>query len=157
MGREIEWINGIKTTLILCLTSRLHTSLQNLGDCRYTEMLLKQCAWRVRHMVSCSGPLTRRLSDNAYSRVVERRGDYATLEDYDLTMFERLLGGSAVLTDPDDVAPYNEDWLRTCKGGCKQLAQEYLEKPRWRQTQREGSQISQIRQFRTRTDGWICG
>uniref|UniRef100_A0A6B0UIH3 Putative secreted protein n=1 Tax=Ixodes ricinus TaxID=34613 RepID=A0A6B0UIH3_IXORI len=60
--------------------------------------------------------LVRPLSSAHTPRVSEKRGPYAQLEDFDLSMFERLLGTSAVLTDPNDVEPYNEDWLRTCKG-----------------------------------------
>uniref|UniRef100_A0A131Y155 D-2-hydroxyglutarate dehydrogenase, mitochondrial n=1 Tax=Ixodes ricinus TaxID=34613 RepID=A0A131Y155_IXORI len=63
--------------------------------------------------------LVRLLSSAHTPRVSEKRGPYAQLEDFDLSMFERLLGTSAVLTDPNDVEPYNEDWLRTCKGSSQ--------------------------------------
>ncbi|KAG0409841.1 hypothetical protein HPB47_013051 [Ixodes persulcatus] len=63
--------------------------------------------------------LVRPLSSAHTPRVSEKRGPYAQLEDFDLSMFERLLGTSAVLTDPSDVEPYNEDWLRTCKGSSQ--------------------------------------
>ncbi|XP_077511735.1 D-2-hydroxyglutarate dehydrogenase, mitochondrial-like [Amblyomma americanum] len=51
-------------------------------------------------------------------RVQEHRGPYATLGDADLAVFERLLGPSAVLTDPADTETYNIDWLRTCRGSA---------------------------------------
>lgn len=50
------------------------------------------------------------------SRVHEHRGPYATLSDVDVATFERLLGPSAVLTEPADMEAFNVDWLRTCQG-----------------------------------------
>lgn len=46
----------------------------------------------------------------------EERGAYGRLGDADVALFERLLGPSAVLTDPADMEPFNQDWLRTCRG-----------------------------------------
>lgn len=46
----------------------------------------------------------------------EERGGYGRLGDADVALFERLLGPSAVLTDPADMEPFNQDWLRTCRG-----------------------------------------
>lgn len=48
----------------------------------------------------------------------EQRGPYSRLGDADLAMFERLLGPSAVLTDPEDTGPFNRDWLNTCQGSA---------------------------------------
>lgn len=110
---------------LIRLTNTLLPLSQILRSSLYTEMLLRQCVGHVRH-IGCRGmPLSRRLSASADTRTVERRGDYTMLEDNDVTTFERLLGSSAVLTEPDDVAPYNEDWPRTCKGGWKILSCSY--------------------------------
>nr|XP_054923220.1 D-2-hydroxyglutarate dehydrogenase, mitochondrial-like isoform X2 [Dermacentor andersoni] len=66
-------------------------------------MMLRRC-----------GQLGRRHASS--SRVHEHRGPYAMLNDADVATFERLLGPSAVLTDPADTEAFNVDWLRTCHG-----------------------------------------
>ncbi|KAH7985989.1 hypothetical protein HPB49_026171 [Dermacentor silvarum] len=69
----------------------------------------------VRMLRRC-GQLGRRHASS--SRVHERRGPYAVLNDADVATFERLLGPSAVLTDPADTEAFNVDWLRICRGEC---------------------------------------
>ncbi|CAN7939217.1 unnamed protein product [Ixodes hexagonus] len=78
--------------------------------------MLAQVCCAVGAAARAVGRSARPLSSGHAGRVSEKRGPYAQLEDFDLSMFERLLGSSAVLTDPSDVEPYNQDWLRTCKG-----------------------------------------
>ncbi|XP_067658756.1 D-2-hydroxyglutarate dehydrogenase, mitochondrial-like [Haliotis asinina] len=46
------------------------------------------------------------------------RGPYSDVTDADINFFESLIPGR-VLTNPSDVDPYNEDWLKTCKGSSK--------------------------------------
>ncbi|KAH7956729.1 hypothetical protein HPB52_012215 [Rhipicephalus sanguineus] len=67
-------------------------------------------------LVRICGQLGRRHVSS--SRVHEHRGPYATLSDVDVATFERLLGPSAVLTEPADMEAFNVDWLRTCQGEC---------------------------------------
>ncbi|KXJ20107.1 D-2-hydroxyglutarate dehydrogenase, mitochondrial [Exaiptasia diaphana] len=43
-----------------------------------------------------------------------KRGNYANVTDADVTAFERILPGR-VVTDPDDIAPHNTDWLQTVR------------------------------------------
>ena len=45
-----------------------------------------------------------------------KRGSYAVLNDGDVQFFKQILGTHHVLTDPDDVAPYNVDWMRSVRG-----------------------------------------
>ncbi|CAF1474321.1 unnamed protein product [Adineta ricciae] len=62
----------------------------------------------------------RRLSTSPLTRVRHpklcRSTDYATLTDKDVNFFERLLPRGSVITNPDDCAPYNIDWIKTCQG-----------------------------------------
>ncbi|XP_063242747.1 D-2-hydroxyglutarate dehydrogenase, mitochondrial-like isoform X2 [Bacillus rossius redtenbacheri] len=48
-----------------------------------------------------------------------KRGNYSVLADRHLQFFESILGRERVLTDPDDVEPYNVDWLRMVRGASK--------------------------------------
>ncbi|KAL3186181.1 hypothetical protein MRX96_027913 [Rhipicephalus microplus] len=66
-------------------------------------------------LVRVCGQFGRRLMSSS-SRVHENRGPFATLSDVDVATFERLLGPSAVLTEPADMEAFNVDWLRTCRG-----------------------------------------
>lgn len=48
-----------------------------------------------------------------------KRGDYATLNENDISKFKEILStgaGGQLLTDSDDVAAYNEDWMKKYTG-----------------------------------------
>lgn len=47
-----------------------------------------------------------------------KRGDYAIINDADLQHFERILTNDRVLTDANDVASYNVDWIKMVRGKC---------------------------------------
>ena len=62
------------------------------------------------------------ISSRFYSKKTEKRNlIYATLNDKDLTYFERLLTKTRCITDPQLLDSYNTDWLRIVKGNssCK--------------------------------------
>jgi len=40
-----------------------------------------------------------------------KRGNFAILNDNDVQFFERILDKNQMLTDPEDVQPFNKDWL----------------------------------------------
>ncbi|XP_065903226.1 D-2-hydroxyglutarate dehydrogenase, mitochondrial-like [Dysidea avara] len=44
-----------------------------------------------------------------------KRGNYATVTADDVTVFRDIVG-SNILTEPDDVEPYNVDWMRNLRG-----------------------------------------
>ena len=50
------------------------------------------------------------------SSAPERSDAYSQVEERDVDFFRRLLGVSAVVTDPDDLVPYNTDWMKKYKG-----------------------------------------
>ena len=64
--------------------------------------------------------LVRRLSTSPLTRVrhpkLRRSPHYATLTDGDVSFFERLLPNGRTITNVDDCAPYNTDWIKTCQG-----------------------------------------
>lgn len=84
--------------------------------CQFPPTMLLHARCAVGAVARVVRRSTRLLSSGPTARVSEKRGPYAQLEDFDLSVFERLLGSSALLTDPSDVEPYNQDWLNTCKG-----------------------------------------
>lgn len=46
-----------------------------------------------------------------------KRGNHAVLNDKDVQTFQEILGSQHhVLTDPEDVEPYNVDWMRSVRG-----------------------------------------
>ncbi|XP_075214603.1 D-2-hydroxyglutaric acid dehydrogenase isoform X2 [Lycorma delicatula] len=53
-----------------------------------------------------------------------KRGNYTELNDNHVKFFKDLLGSDRVLTDPNDVQPYNTDWIKmvcgtlVCEAGC---------------------------------------
>lgn len=59
--------------------------------------------------VKCNVELTSKRYPNL------KRGQYATLNDADLKLFESIMPGR-VLTDISELDGYNTDWLKTCKG-----------------------------------------
>lgn len=65
----------------------------------------------------------RRLTTSALTRVrhpkLRRSPHYATLNKEDITAFEEILSKERVLTNPDDCAAYNIDWIKTCQGQSK--------------------------------------
>jgi hypothetical protein len=44
---------------------------------------------------------------------------YSKLEDKDVAFFEQVLGKSGVITDRDDLLPYNTDWMKKYHGQSK--------------------------------------
>ncbi|KAH8042310.1 hypothetical protein HPB51_021394 [Rhipicephalus microplus] len=83
--------------------------------------LLLLISMGIGKLVRVCGQFGRRLMSSS-SRVHENRGPFATLSDVDVATFERLLGPSAVLTEPADMEAFNVDWLRTCRGEPFHLA-----------------------------------
>lgn len=56
--------------------------------------------------------ILRRLSSLTKDRFPNlKRGNYAVLKDGDVQHFERMLSKNQVLTDPEEVQPFNKDWL----------------------------------------------
>lgn len=52
-----------------------------------------------------------------YSKKVEKRNpNFATINDKDLTFFEKILTKTRCITDPQLLDSYNIDWLRITKG-----------------------------------------
>jgi len=45
-----------------------------------------------------------------------KRGDFSTLTDSDLGVFEGILGKDRILTDPSDLELHNLDWIRSVRG-----------------------------------------
>lgn len=45
-----------------------------------------------------------------------KRGNYAVLQDADVSFFEKVLGKNQIITDADEVSSYNKDWLNTVCG-----------------------------------------
>lgn len=45
-----------------------------------------------------------------------KRGNYNELNNKHIQFFEGLLGKDRVLTDPNDVQPYNVDWIKMVCG-----------------------------------------
>ncbi|CAA9999414.1 unnamed protein product [Nesidiocoris tenuis] len=45
-----------------------------------------------------------------------KRGPFSRLSDAHVAAFQKILSSDQVLTDPDDLAPYNVDWLKTVCG-----------------------------------------
>lgn len=64
--------------------------------------------------------IVRRLSTSPLTRVrhpkLRRSPHYASLTDKDVSFFERLLPDGRAITNTDDCAPYNIDWIKTCQG-----------------------------------------
>ena len=44
---------------------------------------------------------------------------FAQLEPEDIENFHKILGSSGVITDKDELAPLNQDWMRKYIGGSK--------------------------------------
>eukprot|EP00048_Salpingoeca_helianthica_P010049 m.143678 g.143678 ORF g.143678 m.143678 type:complete len:501 (+) comp14993_c0_seq5:159-1661(+) len=55
------------------------------------------------------------------SAIPARRQDLKKITEEDISAFRAILG-ERVLTNPDDIAPYNEDWMRKYKGRCGLVA-----------------------------------
>lgn len=47
-----------------------------------------------------------------------QRGSYSQLSDKHVQHFQSILPKERVITDEDDVAPYNVDWLGMVRGWC---------------------------------------
>ncbi|CAH0407654.1 unnamed protein product [Chilo suppressalis] len=45
-----------------------------------------------------------------------KRKNYANVHNSDINYFKSILGEERVLTDKDEVMPFNTDWLRSCRG-----------------------------------------
>lgn len=45
-----------------------------------------------------------------------KRGKYSVLTEKDVSFFQKLLAPHQVLTEPDDVAGYNVDWMHSVRG-----------------------------------------
>ena len=82
-------------------------------DCqRNTKYIAAPVQCLIRHYTS---PVQPDLTSVRYPHV--KRGKYSELTSQDVEFFQKLLTGDGrVLTEPDDVAAYNTDWLRTVKG-----------------------------------------
>ncbi|KAL4221844.1 D-2-hydroxyglutarate dehydrogenase [Mactra antiquata] len=51
-----------------------------------------------------------------------KRGNYATVTDKDVALFERILPGAArVITDPSELEGANTDWIKNCRGASQLL------------------------------------
>jgi (R)-2-hydroxyglutarate---pyruvate transhydrogenase len=59
----------------------------------------------------------RRLSKLSSS--VTRNPDFNPVTDDDIAQFRTMLGDGGVLTDPDDIAPFNSDWLGNWGGATR--------------------------------------
>jgi hypothetical protein len=57
----------------------------------------------------------RRLAAAAAAAIV-RDPSFGTVQSDDLEYFRTVVGGAGVETDPDKVAPHNEDWMRKYRG-----------------------------------------
>ena len=53
------------------------------------------------------------------SKIEKRNANYSVLSDADLSFFESLIGSSKCVTNSNDLAAFNTDWLRTCEGNSK--------------------------------------
>lgn len=45
-----------------------------------------------------------------------KRGNYAVLQDADVSFFEKVLNKNQIITDADEVDSYNKDWLNMVCG-----------------------------------------
>jgi hypothetical protein len=48
-----------------------------------------------------------------------RDASFGTVHSDDVSFFRSILGAASVVTDPDAVAPHNEDWMRKYRGSSK--------------------------------------
>lgn len=55
-------------------------------------------------------------ANRAMSSVPERSQAYAQVEERDVVYFRGLLGAAGVITDSDDLVPYNTDWMKKYHG-----------------------------------------
>lgn len=53
---------------------------------------------------------------DTYAHKISRDERYKTLCDLDIAHFREILPASSVLTNPDDLLAYNEDWMRKYRG-----------------------------------------
>ncbi|KAI9360828.1 hypothetical protein DFJ73DRAFT_957126 [Zopfochytrium polystomum] len=49
---------------------------------------------------------------------LKRNPSFASIEQRDIDAFRSILSAGSLLTDPDDVAPFNEDWQRKFRGAA---------------------------------------
>lgn len=45
-----------------------------------------------------------------------KRKAFASVQEKDVDHFKSILGEERVLTDDDDVLPFNIDWIKNCRG-----------------------------------------
>ncbi|XP_049866144.1 D-2-hydroxyglutarate dehydrogenase, mitochondrial isoform X3 [Pectinophora gossypiella] len=96
-----------------------------------SALLLVRCAKKhVWDQVRFSSQALSQLSSEKYNVT---RKDFATLQSTDVNFFKSVLSDDRVLTDENDVLPFNIDWLKNCRGQSKMVL-----KPK---TTREVSQI----------------
>ncbi|KAL4708420.1 hypothetical protein ACJJTC_019656 [Scirpophaga incertulas] len=48
-----------------------------------------------------------------------KRHDFSTVRTTDIDYFKSILGKDRILTDDQDVAPYNIDWIKNCRGNSQ--------------------------------------
>jgi hypothetical protein len=69
----------------------------------------------IRRCMSSLKPSDVELTSVRYKDQVQR-GQYAKLEPEDVAFFRDFLGKNRVITDSDDLASHNVDWLRMVRG-----------------------------------------
>ncbi|KAL0840488.1 hypothetical protein ABMA28_015730 [Loxostege sticticalis] len=83
-----------------------------------TIRLLVQCTNKqyVLEQIRCASQVLPQLSAEKYN--VKRKG-FATVQSSDVNFFKSILGNERVLTDDNDVTPFNIDWIKNCRGQSK--------------------------------------
>lgn len=123
-------VSGFIFSCIVLVRSKISDDTQKLELHQVNEEMKKQATVLLRHGLrdilpkrSLKGPVP--LTTERRPELV--RGDFARLEDSDVSFFQRILGQGSVLTQ--DLDAFNIDWLRTCRGRSLSLRvfKSYLE------------------------------
>jgi hypothetical protein len=64
----------------------------------------------------CGNVLECGFGTRSASSALVRSPKYAQLEDRDIKFFQQILGPTGVITDHDDLVPYNTDWMKKYQG-----------------------------------------
>ncbi|XP_028161858.1 D-2-hydroxyglutarate dehydrogenase, mitochondrial-like [Ostrinia furnacalis] len=70
----------------------------------------------VLEQIRCASQALPQLSAEKYN--VKRKA-FATVQSTDVDYFKSILGNERVLTDDNDVTPFNIDWIKNCRGQSK--------------------------------------